>query len=115
MNKINSQVPPAKPNKRKRPLDQKAFILQQLKLFGLVFLIVVLGFGIFGYFVAGWEGAQNAAVWGMVMMAMALPVMGVFILARYWGDFAGRWGSARRGEDKPDHQEEEELPPFKFD
>lgn len=115
MNKIKPQVPPAKPNKRNKPLDQKAFILQQLKLFGLVFLIVVLGFGIFGYFVAGWEGAQNAAVWGMVMMAMALPVMGVFILARYWGDFAGRWGSARRGEDKPDHQEEEDLPPFKFD
>ena len=102
-------------SKRKSPTDQKGFILRQLKLFGIVFLIVVLGFCIFGYSVAGWEGAQNAAVWGMVMMAMALPVMGIFILARYWGDFAGRWGSARRGEDKPEHQEEEDLPPFKFD
>jgi hypothetical protein len=102
-------------SKRKNPPDQKSFILQQLKLFGILLLIVVLGFGIFGYSVAGWESAQNAAVWGMVLMAMALPVMGVFILARFWGDFAGRWGSARRGEDKPDHQEEEDLPPFKFE
>ena len=99
---------------REKPTDQKSFILQQLKLFGIVLLIVVLGFGSFGYSVAGWEGAQNAAVWGLVLMAMALPVMGIFILARYWGDFAGRWGSARRGEDKPNHQEEEDLPPFKF-
>ncbi len=115
MNRIKPETPKKTPNKRKKPLDQKAFILQQLKLFAILFLIVVMGFGIFGYSVAGWEGAQNAAVWGIVLMAMALPVMGVFILARYWGDFAGRWGSARRGEDKPDHQEEEDLPPFKFD
>jgi uncharacterized membrane protein len=102
-------------SKKKKPTDLKGFILQQLKLFGIVFLIVVLASGIFGYSVAGWEGAQNGALWGVVMMAMALPVMGIFILARYWGDFAGRWGSARRGEDKPDNQEEEDLPPFKFD
>lgn len=115
MNRIKPETRKETANKRKKPLDQKAFILQQLKLFGIVFLVVLLGFGIFGYSLAGWEGALNAAVWGMVLMAMALPVMGVFILARYWSDFAGRWGSARRGEDKPDHQEEEDLPPFKFD
>jgi hypothetical protein len=115
MNKTNPKASPENLSKRKRPLNQKAFIFQQLKIFGLVFLIVVLGFSTFGYFVAGWEGAQNAAVWGMVLMALALPIMGIFIFARYWGDFAGRWGSARRGEDKPDHQEEEDLPPYKFD
>ena len=115
MIKTKPELHKEKHSKKKKTIDQKGFILQQLKLFGLLFLIVVLGFGIFGYSVAGWEGAQNAAVWGMVMMTMALPVMSVFILARYWGDFAGRWGSARRGEDKPDHQEEEDLPPFKFE
>ena len=115
MSKTKPKLQQQNHSKKAKPADQKAFILLQLKLFGIVLLIVVLGFGIFGYTVAGWEGAQNAAVWGLVMMAMALPVMGIFILARYWGDFAGRWGSARRGEDKPEHQEEEDLPPYKFE
>ena len=99
MNKTKPEAQKQIHGKRTSPADQKSFMLQQLKLFGLVFLIVVLGFGIFGYSVAGWEGAQNAAVWGMVLMAMALPVMGVFILARYWGRFARPLGffPPRRG------------------
>ncbi|MEA4810969.1 MAG: hypothetical protein VB108_00165 [Anaerolineaceae bacterium] len=89
--------------------------MRQIKIFGVVLILVVLLTALLGYSAAGWEGAQNGAVWGLVMMAFALPALAIFILARYWGSYAGRWGSARRGEEPKASAEEEDLPPYKFE
>lgn len=93
----------------------KSDVFHQLAIFGIAAAVIILGMSAFGYYAGhDWESVLNGFVWGIILMALALPVLGIFILARYWGDFAGRWGAARRG-DEHKKEEEEELPKFRFD
>lgn len=60
-------------------------------------LIGGLLLGLFGLVVAGWEGAQNAAVWGVALGLFAgIGTAGGIVQWAYWGDFVKRIGEARR-------------------
>ena len=60
-----------------------------LKFFQNVVLGIVLGtlaLGLFGYLLAGKEGAINGAYWGAVLGLIGGFFSGFTILARFWGN-----------------------------
>ena len=68
-------------------MDWKIFLLKFLRnvMLGMVFGAVVLG--IFGYMLAGTEGAVNGAYWGLALGLIGgfASGIGVFYEASYWG------------------------------
>ncbi len=77
------------PNKT---LSMKKFLIRLLLGYLIFLALVVLVFAGIGYSALGWEGAANAAAMGLLLSLMALPFMGIFIAAKFWGGYAGRWG-----------------------
>ena len=71
--------------------------------------IAALALGVIGYLFAGMEGLKNGAAFGFVFgLAGGFLNAGVMIYAFYWGDFAGRYGTAwldeqTRGKDPDKH------------
>lgn len=53
----------------------------------------VLILGLIGYLLAGKEGMLNGATWGLLAGMISLPPMAFMIWAKYWGDYAGRYGA----------------------
>ena len=49
--------------------------------------------GLAGFLLAGKEGAVNMAYWGLVLgFAFGLPSGLLMFQAKFWGDYAGRYG-----------------------
>jgi hypothetical protein len=74
----------------------------------LIPILATIIFGAIGYFSAGWEGAMNAAGWGVLLGALSIPfsIFGL-VQSKYWGDFAGRasWGIFKKTYDGTEEKE----------
>ena len=58
----------------------------------VVILLAVTILGLIGYLVAGMDGLVNGATWGFVLGLVSVPFFAFLVLAKYWGDYAGRYG-----------------------
>ena len=75
-------------------MNWKQFFLAFLRSTIITIAIAVLLLGLFGFFLAGTEGLFNGALWGLILGIASVPFTGFMILAKYWGDFSGRYGAA---------------------
>jgi hypothetical protein len=73
-------------------MDWKLFFKEFLRNTLTVILLAVIGLGGIGYLVGGKAGLANGASWGLILGLVGIPFTVILILAKYWGDFAGRYG-----------------------
>lgn len=86
-------------------ISMKKFLLRLLLVFAILLVVLSLALAVLGYMGAGWEGVKSGLLWGLLFAFMALPALGWLVSARYWSDFAGRWGASRfkDGDDSEHH------------
>ncbi len=70
----------------------KFFKVFLINVIGVVFLAGLV-LGLFGFLLAGQEGFVNGAIWGLTLGLFSVPFTGFIIMAKYWGDYSGRFGA----------------------
>jgi hypothetical protein len=73
-------------------MDWKKFFKLLLRNTVIAVTLTTIVLGTFGFLVAGKEGVLNGVTWGFILGLISVPFLASAIYAKYWGDYAGRYG-----------------------